>query len=113
LDGARFAIGTVTITAGAVGALAESAQHAIEFLMRHIQGDWGTFGCCDQIELTEDERRRGWEATEDSGKINNSNLLNQRDSLMSEYTTAQGKRLWVLTRLTGACGTTVMLPQEY
>jgi|GEM_PF-1066913 len=113
LDGARFSLGTVTITAGAVGALAEAAQHAVEFLTRHVQGDWGAFGCCDQIDLTEDEYQRGWVATEDSGKINKSNLLNQRDSLMSEYATARGRRLWVLTRLTGKCGTTVMLPEEY
>ena len=27
-------------------------------------GDWGEFGHFELIELTEDERRRGWEATD-------------------------------------------------
>jgi hypothetical protein len=112
-DRALFSLGTVTITAGAVGVLAESAQHAIEFLSRHVQGDWGRFGSNDQIQLTHDEHQRGWEATDDSGKINKSNMLNQRDTIMSEYVTSKGKRLWVLTRLIRSCGTTIMLPEEY
>jgi hypothetical protein len=46
-----------------------------------------------------DERRRGWEATDDSAKINKSNLLNRRDTIMSAYQTAKGTRLWVSTCL--------------
>jgi hypothetical protein len=63
--------------------------------------------------LTEDERRRGWGATDDSGKINKWNLLNRCDTIMSEYRTACDKRLWVLTRLDRTPGTTVLLPEEY
>src|SRR5205807_2074743 len=98
-EGARFALGKITITAGAVAALAQAAQHAVEFLIRHARGDWGKYGHCDQIELTEDERRRGWEATEDDAKINKSNLLSGRDRIMSEYRTGRGTRLWVVTSL--------------
>jgi hypothetical protein len=112
-EGARFPLGKVTITAGAVGALADSGQHAISFLARHARGDWGIHGHCDQIELTDDERRRGWEATEEDGKINKSNLLNRRDRIMSEYRTERGRRLWVVTSLDGSGGTTVLLPEEY
>jgi hypothetical protein len=57
--GARFQLGKVMITPGAIKALAESFEHAAPFLDRHVRGDWGTFGQVDQIELTEDERRRG------------------------------------------------------
>jgi hypothetical protein len=113
LDGARFPLGKITITPGAVAALAESAQHVVSFLVRHVRGDWGEHGHCDRIELTEDERRRGWEATDDPGKINTSNLLNARDRLMSEYATARGRRLWVVTDLRQGGGTTVLLPEEY
>jgi hypothetical protein len=112
-EGARFPLGKVTVTPGAVAALAESGQHAAAFLTRHACGDWGEFGQCDQIELTEDERRRGWEATDDSGKINKWNLLNHHDTIMSEYRTERGKRLWVLTALGRGGGTTVLLPTEY
>jgi hypothetical protein len=112
-EGARFSLGKITITSGAVAALAQASQHAAEFLVPHVQGDWGTYGRCDEIELTEDERRRGWEATDDSGKINKFNLLTHQDSIMSEYSTSQGTPLWVVTQLRGGGVTTVLLPEEY
>jgi hypothetical protein len=113
LPGARFALGKVTITGGAVAALAGAGEHAAAFLARHVRGDWGAIGRYDEIQLTADERRRGWEATDDSGKINKSNLLSCQDTIMSEYQTALGIRLWVITCLDGAGGTTVLLPEEY
>ncbi len=113
LEGARFPLGKVTITGGAVAALADAGQHAAQFLVRHVRGDWGEYGHCDEIQLTDKERRRGWEATDDSGKINKSNLLNRRDRIMSEYQTSRGGRLWVITSLNGAGGTTVLVPEEY
>lgn len=114
LAGARFSLGNkITITAGAVEALGEASQHAIEFLVLHARGDWGAFGHCDRIELTADQLRRGWEATDDSAKINKSNLLNVRDRIMSEYLTNRGTRLWVITSLDGVAGTTVLRPEEY
>jgi hypothetical protein len=112
-DQARFRLGKVTLTPGAVEALGEASQHASEVLARHVRGDWGTFGHFEQIALTADERRRGWEATDDSGKINKSNVLNGRDDVMSEYETDRGRRLWVITSLARAGGTTVLLPEEY
>ena len=63
--------------------------------------------------MSADERRRGWEATDDSGKINKSNLINVRDRVMSEYSTSQDRRLWVVTRLEGNGGSTVLVPEEY
>jgi hypothetical protein len=113
LEDARFTLGKVTVTAGAVAALAEAAQHGVTFLARHVRGDWGKFGVCDGIELTEDERRRGWDATEEDAKINKSNLLNRRDRIMSEYQTGCGKRLWIITSLDQGGATTVLLPEEY
>jgi hypothetical protein len=110
---ALFLLGKVTITGGAVEALADAGQHAASFLARHARGDWGETGHFDQIELTDDERRRGWEATDDPGKINKSNVVNCRDRIMSEYATAIGRRLWIITTLDGGGGTTVLLPEEY
>lgn len=113
LEGARFPLGKVTVTPGAVAALAESAQHAATFLARHVRGDWGAYGEYDEIELTELERRKGWEATDEDAKINKSNLLNRRDRIMSEYQTSRGNRLWIITNLDRSEGTTVLLPEEY
>ncbi len=112
-EGARFPLGRVTITGGAVAALANAGEHAASFLARHVRGDWGENGRFEQIELTDDELRRGWEATEDSGKINKSNVLGRRDRVMSEYRTGRGQQLWITTSLEGAGGTTVLLPEEY
>src|SRR5262249_24343557 len=111
-EGARFPLGKVTITGGAVEALADACEHAAALLARHVCGDWGITGHFDQIELTDDERRRGWEATEDSGKINKSNVLARRNRVISEYTTVRGRRLWIITDLDGG-DTTVLLPEEY
>jgi len=112
-EGGLFRLGRVTITGGAIAALAAAGEHAVSFLARLVRGDWGANGQFDQIELTDDERRRGWEATEDSGKINKSNVLNRCDRIMSEYQTGRGQRLWIITSLDGDGGTTVLLPEEY
>jgi hypothetical protein len=110
---ALFPLGKVTITGGAVVALSAAGEHAASFLARHVRGDWGENGHFEQIELTEDENRRGWEATDDPGKVNKWNLLNRRDTLLSEFTTSLKTRLWVITQLDGRGGTTVLLPEEY
>jgi hypothetical protein len=88
-EGALFSLGKVPISGGAVGALADAGEHAAIYLARHARGDWGENGYFDQIELTTDERHRGWEVTDDSGKINKSNVLNRRDRILSEYTNGQ------------------------
>ena len=113
LEGARFPLGRVTITGGAIAALAAAGEHAASFLARHVHGDWGENGCFEQIELTEDEQRRGWEATDDTGKVNKWNLLNKRDTLLSAYTTSLNTRFWVITQLGGPGVTTVLLQEEY
>ena len=112
LAGACFALGKITLSAGALAALADAGQHAVAFPQRHVQGDWDVLGRLDQTALTEDERRRGWEVTDDSTKINLWNLRNSQDTLLSEYVTVRGRRLWVVTRLDRG-GTTVLLPAEY
>lgn len=113
LPDARISLGKITITAGAVAALAGATQHVTEFLARHVRGDWGTIGCCDEVQLTPDELQRGWEVTDESAKINKFNLLNGRDEIMSEYQTSRGERLWVITWLGQEPHTTVLLPEEY
>ena len=112
-EGALFPLGEVAVKGGAVAALAEAGEHAAAFLERHARGDWGAYGRCDEIVLTEEEQRLGWEVTDDSGKINKFNVQTGQGNIMSEYLTSAGKRLWVLTELGGKVKTTVMLPSEY
>jgi hypothetical protein len=112
LDNARFPLGKINLTPGVIAALEESGQHVFPFLVRHVRGDWGTFGQCDRIEMTEEEMQRGWDVTDETGKINKSNLHHLSDSVLSEYSTDRGKTIWVLTRLDFDGGTTVLLPDE-
>ena len=37
----RFPLGQLVATPGAIDALAEAEQMPIEFLRRHVSGDWG------------------------------------------------------------------------
>ena len=113
IENALFPLGKVTITGGAINALADAGQHAATFLIRHVHGDWGEHGQCHDIQLSPDERTLGWEATDESDKINKSNVINHRDRVLSEYTTGRGARLWVITRLDASGGTTVLRPEEY
>ena len=54
LEGARFPLGKVTITGGAVEALADAGEHAATFLRCHVRGDWSEYGHCDKIQLSSD-----------------------------------------------------------
>ena len=84
-DGAGcFPLGKITVTPGAIAALSDAVEYVGTYVTRHVGGDWGSFGHFDQTELSDDELRRGWEATEDDAKINTSNLLNGRDRILRE-----------------------------
>jgi hypothetical protein len=55
----RFPLGQVVATPGALEALAEAGQIAIEFIRRHSQGDWE--------DLSEDDKRENSRSTMNSG----------------------------------------------
>ena len=69
-----------------------SAQSSLEFLSRHLRGDWGDL--C-QEDKTENE-------------------LGLKDGfrLMSSYQVAQTEKLWVITEADRSV-TTLLLPEEY
>jgi hypothetical protein len=108
-DGARFPVGKILVTVGALRALREAREPVAVLLLRHVHGDWGTFGHYDQIDLSEDELRSGWLVTNETGKINKSNLLNRRDWIISEYRIAHGQRVRILTDLGRGTAMTVIL----
>jgi len=89
---ARFALGQTVITPGAEEALQIAGQTAIEFLRRHMSGDWG--------ELSEDDIRE------------NELSLEQGFRLLSRYETTKGERLWIITEADRSA-TTILLPNEY
>ena len=88
----RFTLGKLVATPGALEALTEAGQIPMEFVSRHVQGDWGE--CC------EEDRQ----ANEDS--------LRNGDRLFSVYRTAKGIKIWVITEADRS-STCVLLPSEY
>ena len=88
----RFALGQTFITPGAEEALQAAGQTAIEFLRRHMSGDWS--------ELSEEDA--------------NENELSIREGyrVFSVYRTLKGHRLYVITEASRET-TTVLLSSEY
>jgi len=89
---ARFELGRTVITPGAIEALEHSGQMAIEFLRRHVAGDWG--------ELSDDDVKE------------NEFSLEHGFRLLSRYQTSQGERFWIITEADRSA-TTILLPNEY
>jgi hypothetical protein len=89
---ARFPLGQVVGTPGALQALAEAGQTPDEFLKRHIVGDWGEL---DQHDRAENDRS-----------------FETGCRLLSAYTLRTGERLWVITEADRSA-TTLLLPSEY
>lgn len=88
----RFALGRTFITPGAEEALQIAGQTAIEFLRRHMSGDWG--------ELSDDDVKE------------NELSLEQGYRLLSRYETTNGERFWIITEADRSA-TTILLPIEY
>ena len=94
---AKFQLGTVVATPGAIEALSESGQDAGFFLDKHLSGDWGEVDADDQ-------------KANDQALIDGSRLL-------SSYRTLKGVVIWVLTEAEGDDGqsasTCLTTPDEY
>ena len=87
-----FELGQLVATPGALAALEKAGQNAMDFLSRHMRGDWG--------ELDEDDLREN-----DLG-------LKKGFRLLSSYRTSANEKLWVITERDRSV-TTVLLPQDY
>jgi hypothetical protein len=93
----KFSCGTLLSTPGALEAFERNHQTPLDFLQRHLQGDWG--------ELCNDDRQANVQALVDGSR------------LLSAYRLADGTKVWVITEAVGEKGhreaTTFLLPQEY
>jgi hypothetical protein len=87
-----FDTGQLVATLGALAALEKAGQSAIEFLSRHVCGDWG--------ELPNED------------KAENHFTLEKGFRLLSSFRTAAGDKLWVITEADRSV-TTILLPEEY
>ena len=88
----RFKLGQLCSTPGALEAMNDAGQNPMEFVGRHLNGDWG--------EVCAEDRQANEEALE-------GNLR-----LLSAYRTHAGVRLWIITEADRSA-TTILLPEEY
>ena len=93
----RFSLGQLLATPGALSVLQESGQQPLEFLSRHVAGDWGDV--CDEDKTLNDE------------------AIVEGSRILSAYHTSKGKKLWIITEAVDDQGqraaTTILLPDEY
>lgn len=89
---ARFPLGRIVATPGAIVALEESGDSPAALLKRHVTGDWG--------ELDEEDRRE------------NELSVARGFRLLSAYALSTGTKIWVITEADRSA-TTLLLPSEY
>ena len=88
-----FPLGQIVATPGALAALGKAGQTPLDFLSRHVRGDWG--------ELDESDRKE------------NELSLKRGFRLLSSYrTSADDTKIWVITEADRSV-TTLLLPDEY
>ena len=88
----RFNPGRLLSTPGALDAMMDAQQSPMNFVGRHIHGDWG--------DVCEEDQRVNEEA------------LGHELRLLSSYRTKKGVKLWVITEADRSV-TTILLPDEY
>ena len=91
-NNAKFPLGRIVATPGALRALEEASQDPMEFLQRHQSGDWG--------ELCEQDKRE------------NVFSLKNGYRLLSAYSTRTNTKIWIITE-SDRSATRLILPHEY
>lgn len=89
---ARFPLGRLFLTPGAIEALEEAAQSPQDFINRHSQ--------LEQGELCDEDHRENLFSVDKPLRI------------FSAFKTVQGEKLWVITEADRSA-TTILLPEEY
>jgi hypothetical protein len=87
-----FSLGQLVATPGALAALEKAGEGPLDFLSRHVHGDWG--------DLCEEDRRE------------NQFSLERGFRLLSSYRTLADGKLYVITEADRSV-TTILLPEEH
>jgi hypothetical protein len=87
-----FSPGQIVATPGALALLEQAKKSPLEFLSRHLRGDWG--------DLCEED------------KTENELSLKYGLRLLSSYPFSQTEKLWIITEADRSV-TTLLLPEEY
>ncbi len=92
IQNAKFDLGRVLATPGALEALTNAEEEAVTYLERHALGDWGDL-CKDDLEENELSLAQGFR-------------------LLSAYHLADLEKIWIITEADRSV-TTILLPSEY
>jgi hypothetical protein len=87
-----FPAGQIVATPGALALLERANKSPVEFLTRHLRGDWGDL-CRDDKDQNELSLKYGFR-------------------LMSSYQVMDTEKLWIMTEADRSV-TTLLLPAEY
>jgi len=88
----KFRLGQLVATPGALSALRDAGQDPLEFISRHVSGDWGEVN--------------------DEDKQENECSVTHGFRVLSAYTLRTGVRLWIITEADRSA-TTLLKPEEY
>ena len=92
MSSAKFHLGQIVATPGALEALESASQTPVEFLSRHASGDWGELDSED-IQANDDALKTG-------------------ARLLSAYHLADDTKIWIITEADRS-STCILLPSEY
>jgi hypothetical protein len=92
MNQARFQLGRMVATQGALVALSNVGQDAMEFIYKHQQGDWG--------DLSEEDKKE------------NKFSIDKHLRIFSSYRLKDETKIWVITEADRSA-TTILLPSEY
>jgi hypothetical protein len=95
---AKFSLGQLVATPGALQALEESGETPLPFITRHVTGDWG--------DLDASDRRANDDAVAHEG------YLDRQQRVLSSYLTQNKVKVWIITEWDRSV-TTLLLPEEY
>ena len=87
-----FDLGQVVATPGALETFQEAGQSPVEFLSRHVRGDWGV--------VDEHDQQANDDALQDGSRI------------LSAYVLTTGVKIWIITEADRS-STCCLLPEEY
>lgn len=94
----KFKLGQTVATPAALAAFGETTQMPIEFLRKHVCGDWGE--CCEEDKKTNDDA------------IANEGDIDKQYRVMSVYTLENNTKIWIITEYDRSV-TTILLPSDY
>lgn len=95
---AKFSLGQIVGTRGAIDALREAGQEALSFIGRHVLGDWGI--------VSDGDKKLNDEAVAHEGDPD------KQQRVLSAYKLNDGTKIWIITEWDRSV-TTILLPEEY